>query len=854
MFDVVPESATARPADYRIGEVFAVRVAGLSTVPLCRLRHAASWAAIDEVIAGEDRLRTTGARLAGELFGPIGARPDAPERPRLIALRRDLHAGRRPGAHIWGDDLADCLPGELAGDVRDWLAMFATVSGRREALRAELARESAAALKVLRDLAGHPDLVQGIGQSSPALAQRLAAWRAAPPDAQPHRQTVLRLAKYVARASMKTSPWSAFTASGLGTWRPRSSDAAEYDYIDVVEVDRSLLHDVVAAFARDPRLREGIALRWNPTAVLDGDVFWFVAEGPREGFRAVRATPLTLLVRDATAQSGTISRTRLRHALGDVGGAPDRWIDTLADAGLLIRCAPFADQDPQATSTLHTWLRGYADDTHHRVGELLGEVADATNNYHRQGAEGRTEARRRLTAAATELSAHTSAEIAPEARRLVVESRLITGPEVTLDQSSLRPVFDDLDRLRRLMAVFDPGLPLKLAAADYVRERYGTRPAVPFLTFYRHLLRPEEPAPQALAVLQHYLGQGALRGAARADSIPRLAVLREARKRTWDQLYAAADATGAVDASTAERLIDDAPSFVRPVVAISCYAQVWTAADGPRLVVNAVSAGPCRGVGRIQHLLTLSGAEPDWPSPPIPAGQVEFRTDNRSNLDLRPRTADALDHPYAMPDSTSAPRPLTDLTVVLDAGTGQLRLHDGDGRVVEPAHLGLISERFLPPLQAVLVRVFGPTPTAMMQPWALRGGLGPPEPGAITHLPRLALGRVVMARACWRMRCDDFPVPGRGEAEDVFLIRLARWLRENGVPREFFARVIDVRRAAGKDRKPLYVDVTNLPLLHDLLRNLRDERQLLVLEEVLPVPGDRRVTEYIFDLTGTRDD
>ncbi len=125
-------------------------------------------------------------------------------------------------------------------------------------------------------------------------------------------------------------------------------------------------------------------------------------------------------------------------------------------------------------------------------------------------------------------------------------------------------------------------------------------------------------------------------------------------------------------------------------------------------------------------------------------------------------------------------------------------------------HLGMTAQHWLPPWLQFLVRVFGEPSVAMVPGWVLRPGPVPPH-GRIDHLPRLDLGVVTLARECWRLRRGDL-LPRGGPLE------LASWLRGHGLPRRFFARVLDLRDGLlagllGKHRKPMYVDVTDPFLL-----------------------------------------
>jgi Lantibiotic dehydratase, N terminus len=292
------------------------------------------------------------------------------------------------------------------------------------------------------------------------------------------------------------------------------------------------------------------------------------------------------------------------------------------------------------------------------------------------------------------------------------------------------------------------------------------------------------------------------------------------------------------------------------VGSVSCYGQLMGAPEAPTFVVNMILAGPRTGIGRIQHLLGAVGEPYDDPA------LAEFRTDVNSNLNLRPQVVRAIDYPLGG-DTVGPDLRMADLRVGYDHESGLLRLRAPDGSVVRPVHLGLSTLAYLPSAQSFMIRVFGVHPAVLVGGWALRDRLSIPPAAGPVHRPRLTVGTVVVARASWRMPISVFPKPDKSETDGAYLIRLARWLREHGVPRRFFARIIDARGgrygANGKGYKPVYVDVTNWFLLQDFVRSLSGDR-LLVLEEVLPDLFDAphygeagaHVTEYIFDVNGRR--
>jgi hypothetical protein len=82
--------------DFRSGGVFGVRVGGAPVADLEALRCGRAWAAAEEVVAVQRWLRDEGAELS-DLLHPVIGRCADEDRPLLVALRRAVFQGRRPG-------------------------------------------------------------------------------------------------------------------------------------------------------------------------------------------------------------------------------------------------------------------------------------------------------------------------------------------------------------------------------------------------------------------------------------------------------------------------------------------------------------------------------------------------------------------------------------------------------------------------------------------------------------------------------------------------------------------------------------------------------------------------------------
>ncbi|MET8146129.1 lantibiotic dehydratase [Sphaerisporangium sp. NPDC005288] len=887
--------------DYAVSPVFAVRVAGLSLAGLDRMRCTRTWELVDELAEISAWLRREGAELSAPLHEVIGGAAGGPLKPGLVALRRAVYSGRRPSGRAVSAEVLAALPEELAARVREWTARRDRADALRDALPAVLAEESREKVALLREAVADDGFRRGLSQGSPVLAARLDAWLAGPADRPPDRQELLRLAKYLARATVKTSPYATFTLSGLGRWTAGGSaveTCGEPLWHEVAELDRAVLRPLWAALARHPSVRRRARLRINPSAADGGGRVWFLGPGPTEPLSSVPASP------------------GVRQALGWVGGHPfptiadAPGIEPLVDAGLLELVPPYDEQSADPVGRLASWL---AEDGASPHAAPVGRAAEALRRLPGHPAASRHTGRPTMPppaagpeggqaagpeggqaagpeggqAAGPEggqegdpaavvrevleevLPAGTGGPSLP-AKNLLWHSAVIPGVAGRLDAAAWSGVCDDLDAVRGLIGLFDPDLPVKIAATAFFLGRHGAGGRIRALDLYRevHAATPGTGGALLREMLRNPVAVP--RATPGEQAPPGLRELSELRRRFWDLAGAGPSAREAVVDVTAGRLSGFAaswPRFVRPPGSICCYLQaVPDGPDGVRAVVNSVSAGYGRGLSRLHRLVTLAGGDAP-PAAELRAAQrevlvAECRGLVGGGLNVRPATADlSLDHPFTAGDAGLPLLAPADLTAVYDPVRDRLALLDGEGRAVRPVHLGMTAQHWLPPWLQFLVRAFGEPSVAMVPGWVFRTRGETPAEGEVERWPRMDVGRVTLGRTAWRLRAGEFPVPAKGEGEAAYLPRLAAWLESHGVPRRFFARVVGLGDGLlvgllSKDRKPMYVDVTDMLLLTGFLRSLRDPEALMVLEEALPDPADaplygtgRRVTEYVVQLS-----
>ncbi|GAA2835605.1 hypothetical protein GCM10020220_025600 [Nonomuraea rubra] len=497
------DSARLADPDYALSPLLAVRVAGLPVAGLDRMRCTRTWRLVDELADVSARLRREGAGLSDQLHEVIGGVAAGPLKAGLVALRRAVFAGRRPSGRAASAEVLADLPAGLAARLEAWTALRRRAEGLRAELPAVLAAESREKTAVLREAVSDAGFRHGLAQGSAVLAGRLEAWLAGPADRPPERQELLRLARYLARASVKTSPYATFTLSGLGRWEPDGPavrTGGEPSWQVMAELDRAVLRPLWAVLTRHRCVRERARLRVNPSASDDGNRIWFLSPGHGEPLSSVPASPE---VRQA------LDWVRERHT-ATVASAPG--IEPLAEAGLLEYVPPYDEQGADPVGELASWL---APDSPAPYAQAIARVADALRDHGKAATDVRA-APHDSDKAATDVRAvlrdgdevagvvrSALREVLPPGpslpdKNLLWHSAVMPGVAGRLNASAWRGVCDDLDALRGLLGLFDPDLPVKIAATAFFLDRYGPGGRIPAVELYREIHREAPGAGGAL--------------------------------------------------------------------------------------------------------------------------------------------------------------------------------------------------------------------------------------------------------------------------------------------------------------------------------------------------------------------
>lgn len=829
------------------GREIAVRVAGLPSAVLAELRLPHTAELVAHLTVERRRLAAEAAALSGELFDLIGRADSA--RAALVGLRRALAPGHRPPSARLVELCP--LPPPLAERVTAWLRGRHEWDERRAELAEVLAKEHADALDRVRAACSRPVFRRGLLLSGEELSATLDRWLA-DPGRPPRQGKVLRLVKYLARASAKTSPFGSFMVSALTGWDDCPLDpAGALDPVTVAEVPGAFLDAVRDTLLADPRLAERVPLRANPSLTrLAGDECLFVRRSPGERIVTVRRTPaIDLCLRHAGSSP---TAPRLAELLAAEGAEPDdagRFVARLVAAQLLIPWSPVADDDPDPFGGWARWLGDAPESGNEReLGDAplglapeLRELAAALRPV-RPGPDDGRERRARVAAASAAVAARLGvAAPAEPAHEIEVSAARPAPPDLSAE------VLADLDAVRRWLSVFDWKVPVRVEVGAFCRERFGAGSRTPFLEVCR----------QATAALPHLFGPAAMPWFLELTGEDRLRELERLRERARALARSATLERGQVLADTA-----DWPAWLTSPAAAGFYLQTLPGESAGlrpqgrpgKVVVNAVHAGHGRASGRLHHLLGRAGVAPERPERAgLPLAEFGGRFGSALNT-RTPSTVHEIDLPGAASGRDPRHRvPLGELLVEHDPRTDLVSLFSERHGRIDPVHLGMMGELALPAVAGFLERAFAPTylfhpsvpPLISLRELA---GTGTPQ-----RFPRVSVGDVVVQRARWTVPADQ--VPARSGPDGEHLLALAGWRAELGIPERCFVRGWKPGAELGKARKPGYVDFSSWHLVALFEREARSNA-VLVIDEALPDPlaegAPAHVTEYHVEIGVSR--
>jgi hypothetical protein len=853
------------------------RVTGLPVTTLARLRCDDTFAHVIEIIGLRDRLAADGEKLSEELYAVIGALRDSSEKPALVGLRRAVFRIRTPTEREWNDRVAAALPDGLAGRLRMWISALGEHERLSARVPAILDVEARSAQGALRDIVSQPGFRRALWHASPTLFEEAAKWLA-DETRRPQRQSLVRLAKYVARAAAKTSPFSMFTIIGTAGWSETETSvrfAGPARVEGVLELNSELTRRLIGALCEERRLSAGLGLRANPSATVHEGIVTFLGAPPGESILRVPATPAVLeclrILESGACRTLTELRDLLREDDSD-DASIDSFLTSLLEMGLLERRLPVADLATDPLGELGSWLASSGGKDFAGIVAMMNQVrSELRSPAPLDDPEEHGVRQRELGARITELSeqAGVPSGIPTGHKDLVYENAVFVGPVAELSMPRWRPALEDMDVLRHAIAVADPALPLRVALGAYCAERFGPGSRVPLLALHQaiaaDLSRAERDQDMVVREVSGFLRlTSVVASPILADSrLPRLRELGRIQRevRRLMRSPAAADGVVHIEPDVLARMSATWPGWITVPESMTCYVQVVEGADAPRLVVNTLHGGYGRGRSRALHLIhQVDGAAPrdrTWEAADGEPTLAEFSGLFGFSPNMRlPSVPFEIDYPFTVSDRSLDRRiPLNDLEVVHDPATDLVSLVARSLKsAVKTLHLGMMADLLLPPAARLMSGAFGRGYLGLQAFTAVEPAL--PDPESVLAVARVEVGRVIVRRARWVVMAELVPTRHKGESDGAYLLRIVAWLRGHGIPTRCFVRVLAADTLApgerkrtpeevlfDKSNKPVFVDFASWYLVMVFERMPAGPGSVVVFEEALPAPEDALGTD-----------
>lgn len=725
---------------------------------------------------------------------------------------------------------------ELRGWARDLEVPHLDDPESPEDLEEAVARDRRRLRDRLAEILDRPEIAEALFVASPTLFEEgVPTWRESP-DSKDGLRAEGALVRYVQRMTTRATPFGLFSGCSIGRVELRGETRLTLDprtdYRRHTRLDMDYLFALTEELAKDPDMQVQLRYRTN-SSLYQAAGRWRYAEarldGQQRSYHLVAVEPTEYLDRTLERASDGATRRELAQGLvDDLEGEvsleeAEEYVTELVDSQLLVPGLKPLVTGSGAVDEMAELLEGYP--ASRDAGRVLAEVRDRLIGLDEEGL-GHAPDRYRDVARTLEERLPPEVEISRLFQVDMVKpvSDAVLGPPVV---EELRRGIDVLHRL--FGRVQDEALS-RFREAFW--ERYGDRREVPLVE-----------------VLDEETGIGfGSAGGVHAEASPLVAGLPfqppsgdstvswGARERILLRRVQNAVAAGEMEISLSDedlnRMGSDEPgplpdAFHAMGVVAASSREAVEAGDFRLMFRNAAGPSGARLLGRFCHLDARLEegvrdhleAEEELAPRAVFAEIVHLPQGRIGNILARPVLRD-WEIPYlgrsAVPEDHQIP--VTDLRVSV-VGTRVVLTSQRLGREVTPrlttAHnfvtRSLGTYRFLCALQS------------QGQVGALTWSWGPL--GDAPFLPRVRHGRLVLARARWRL--TEKEIAALDEAEGAERIRTARRLRE--------ARRIPRHVELSDGDNELSVDLENVLSLESFVDTIRGRSFSLLAE---PFPGD----------------
>jgi hypothetical protein len=382
----------------------------------------------------------------------------------------------------------------------------------------------------------------------------------------------------------------------------------------------------------------------------------------------------------------------------------------------------------------------------------------------------------------------------------IVEDLIFPRAHPRLARQTWEPVLQDLRTLHDLAPLLDFAMAAKMHMDLWARENLAE--AVDSVTGHLRFWQESVPTDASYQARE------------RADArVTQWRTLQQAFvQQIQEQVHQARRAHNRVlhlDQQALAHLIRSLPSFLRRPDALAHFGQLFLEEGQPHMVLNGTWTGPGAAFSRFTHPFA-TGATDQGPGVSSPSLSAQVRA-YTAELGQRHQTVYAsiaetgdinvnshgrlADYEIVFPARYSQYARegqlfLRDLQATCEPAAGEFHLFSPrlNARVT-PLHLGFSLVRMLPPLYQGLVTTTERYPRFDLLT-LLEAALPADEKAHIRHYPRLVLGHIILNRECWKLPVEAIPARAAGESMFAYGVKINRWRTEVGLPCACFRRVI----------------------------------------------------------------
>ncbi len=857
----------ARNGGLTVNPVGAVRLPGVSHDVCTDLRATSAAALHEQDMSLTEELGNAGERLADAIF-PLVPGADAQTRRKLIKLRRAVYQGA-------GVDVDDSVRAYVAGqapEVADLLDDYQRLCDRHRNTRSRLEEAFSTGVRDARDrlkkASREPAIAKALAVGSPELSRGVQRWRLSPTVAvrsKASRGIERSILKYLARASLKTSPFSSLTTvapclvraegpttralQGAGTGEAREVTHSQLNVVLLTRVLRAVVSgdalfelplEVSDAVSRDSDLMRTVQRRVIDNDEVEAERDFDLVEDKLVWFytSTILQSVLKALAPGTQLTGAELAETLRSEGLGDDDGCR-RIVRQLVRLGVvecrLVRLSPYDDPLETLDNRLSPMNTPWA----HAVREALLTLRGLRDRF---SCADDAERLRILDEVRQTVRDMADGDI-DLPKTLIYEDVVhpFSGGDAMVLSTRVR---DDLASLRWLFHLLDPAEAHRHLLSAFFDARVpegGTVEDVAgFLTEFDD------------DVYREFLAWGASTGTfsgldyrPRAnwlnDSVPPHCDAERLRLRDYIQERAGEEVIDLAGFAPEEH--HRCSSFMH-ARSYTAFIQCPTG-DSSEIILNKVHGGAGFSLSRFtgafdaadpvhtavaESMGSLNDAEVIWAEVP--------GSDATSNLNLhRSSFRYGLQLPGG-PHLDTAVTPIRlDSLALRRAPTGRPMLWSKSlNRYVVPVYTGYLISRALPELTRLLL-LLGDAVSPHLSLWD--GVAVPADARGIVRRPAVRHGAVVLARESWSTPVGLWEA-GMGREVDLETWARARKLaRDLGLPPRAFYTVADGE--VPSTRKPVFVDFDS-PLSVDAMLNDRNVHQAatLTFHRVMPDPfGDQ---------------